>query len=145
MGRQASILLVDDDLNVRQALGEALAVENYQVALAASGDEAVRRLREKGGTEFDAVLLDLRLGPGNGWQVFDHLTTLHPCLPVIIITAAREQEALIGARQCVAVMEKPLDLPRLFDTLRSVTARREPYSQQRIGSSSLEAQDRSAA
>ena len=144
MGRHANILLVDDDLSVRQALGEALAVENYHVALAATGPEAVRHLEERGEHEIDAVLLDLRLGPEDGWNLFSRLTRMQPGLPVIIMTGTRGEQVPVSATDCVALLEKPLDLRQLFETLRDVTAERE-RTQQRIGSSPLEAQHRPAA
>jgi DNA-binding NtrC family response regulator len=129
MARQANILLIDDDLSVRQALGEALTVENYQVALAANGPEADQHLRQRGERRIDAVLLDLSLGPECGWNVFDRLMSQHPQLPVIVMTASRGQPTASRVQNCVALMEKPLDLPLLFATLRQVTANGEPKAQ----------------
>jgi DNA-binding NtrC family response regulator len=120
MGRQPSILLVDDDSQVREALGEALVDENYDVTLAANSQEAVHQLQET--KRIDAVVLDLSIGTEGGWTLLSHLTTIQPALPVILMTGGRG-EALPGSvRKCVALMEKPLDIRRLFATLRSVTA-----------------------
>jgi DNA-binding NtrC family response regulator len=144
MPRQFNILLVDDDLHVRQALGEALSEENYQVALAADGPEAVRQLQQTGERGIDAVLLDLRLGLENGWTLLSHFNRLRPGLPVIVMTGTRGEQVPLCARECAALMEKPLDLHRLFETLRIVTARHE-VTHHRLGSTRLESEDRSAA
>jgi DNA-binding NtrC family response regulator len=142
MERQRRILLIDGDVNVRQALGEALTDENYEVALAANGPEAMRHLRPP--QQIDAVLLDLHLGPDNGWMVLSHLLRMKPGLPVIVMTGARGEVAPLVADAAVMVIEKPLDLRRLFETLRLVTAERDPV-QQRIGFSPVGTWNRSAA
>jgi DNA-binding NtrC family response regulator len=132
MEPRANILLVHDDLSVRQALGEALALEEYQVAFAATSNEAQRRLREQGPNEINAVLLDLSLGHEYGWAVFNSLTKLKPMLPVITLSATRDHEIPLAARrQCVAIMAKPLDVARLVEILHSLTIpRRQPVPAQ---------------
>jgi DNA-binding response OmpR family regulator len=145
MKRTPSILLVDDDFHVRQALGEVLATENYDVSLAANGDEAIRQLRQPEAPAIGAVLLDLMSGPENGWAIFRRLARLNPALPVIVLTSRRDQKAAAAAHRCVALMQKPLDLPLLCKTLRSVTAGREPASpSSTTGSNPLEEQGGSA-
>jgi DNA-binding NtrC family response regulator len=143
MERQRTILLVDDDPHVRQALGEALTDENYQVALAANGPEAVEHLREPR-SEIDAVLLGLRLGLEDGWNVLCRLAALQPGLPVILMSGTRGAcpPRLPGAP--VTVLEKPLDLRRLFKTLQHVTARPEPVQPPTVPHP-RDVQDRSAA
>ena len=123
MGRQPSILLVDDDSQVREALSEVLVDENYEVTLAANSQEAVHQLQEAKG--IDAVVLDLSIGPEGGWTLLSHLATMQPALPVILMTGGRGEALPGSARKCVALMEKPLDIRRLFATLRSVTATRQ--------------------
>jgi DNA-binding NtrC family response regulator len=125
MERQRTVLLVDNDVNVRQALAEALTDENYHVASASNGPEAMQHLREPQ-SGIDAVLLDLRLGPENGWNLLCRLTALQPSLPVILMSGSRGARAprLPGAP--VMILEKPLDLRKLFITLRVLTSEPEP-------------------
>jgi len=125
MERQRTVLVVDDDRYVRQALEEALVEENYQVASAGNGAEAMRHLREPR-SEVDAVLLDLRLGPENGWNVLCRLTALQPGVPIILMSGTRGTRAPRLPGVPVTVLEKPLDLRRLFKTLRDLTAESEP-------------------
>ncbi len=109
------ILLVDDDPGVRYMLDRLLTDENYQVIPVANGVEA---LRANASSSPDLVLLDLNLPVKNGWDTFEQLTTHDPLLPVIIITARPNQIFPALASGVGALMEKPLDLPKLLRTIR---------------------------
>jgi CheY-like chemotaxis protein len=115
-----NVLLVEPDSSVRQALGEALASESYGVALAASGGEAVRQLEQS--KDIDAVVVDLPLGVSHARHVLDRLRRVQPNLPMIVLTTTRGHAEVHWPRPGVALLEKPLDLPLLFKTLRMVTA-----------------------
>jgi DNA-binding response OmpR family regulator len=111
---QMNILLVDEDLPVRQALGRALTVENFHVLCAASGQEALVRFGEY---PIDVLLLDLHPRNESGWDTVRRLTALRPLLPVVIITARNGHQTSANARGVDAWMEKPLDLPILIQLL----------------------------
>jgi DNA-binding NtrC family response regulator len=113
------------------------------VTSAANGLEALRHFQELR-SEIDAVLLALQLGCENGWNVLCRLTALQPGLSVILMSGTRGASAprLRGAP--VTVLEKPLDLRRLFKTLRDITAKAEPVLTPN-SSASWGDQDRSAA
>ena len=53
-----SILIVDDEKNIREGLGKALEMEGYEVLLAADGQEAFERIGED---EVDLVIADLKM------------------------------------------------------------------------------------
>ena len=126
MIRQANILLVDDDTHVREALGEVLASEDFRVTCAANSSEALRRVQEAGEPAIDVVLLDLILGEENGWQLFHSLSHLKPFLPVVLIGSGRGQQIAPAARVNTALMDKPLDIPLLIETLRGFAGARDP-------------------
>src|SRR5262245_37062164 len=111
---KAKILLLDDDAAIREMLGRVLAEENYLVIPAATGLEA---LELAAATEFDLVLLDLNLPGASGWDVYERLTAENPLLPVIVITARPNQLFPAVGAGAGALMEKPLDLPRLLRTI----------------------------
>jgi CheY-like chemotaxis protein len=52
-----------------------------------------------------------------GWEAFERLTTIHPLLQVIVIMARPDQYPLAIAAGVAALMEKPLDLPLLLQTI----------------------------
>jgi len=108
---KAKMLLADDDEEVLAALSAAFASENYDVVVAKNGREAIEHFQEG---RFDIALLDLNMPVKGGWEAFERLTTIHPLLQVIVITARPDQYPLAAAAGVAALMEKPLDLPKLL-------------------------------
>ena len=109
-----SILLVEDDPDVRTALEQALCCQHYHVVPAANGRQA---LVELAATQIDVVLLDLNLGPENGWSIFQEIIALQPLLPIVVMTGRPELFCHRELPRARAFMEKPLDLPVLFRLL----------------------------
>ena len=111
------ILLLDDDEAIRQMLGRVLTQEGYLVVPAATGQQA---LELAAATELDLALLDLTLPGQSGWDVFERLTAEEPLLPIVIITARANQLFVALGAGAGALMEKPLDLPRLLQIIRDL-------------------------
>jgi DNA-binding response OmpR family regulator len=109
-----TILIIDDDYSVRQMLGRVMAGQNYRVLTAANGLQA---LAIAAGELIDLVLLDLCLPELNGWEVFERLTSANPCLAVVIITGRPDQNFTAMGAGVGALMEKPLDFPKLLRTI----------------------------
>ncbi len=108
---------MDDDESVRGSLARALSQEGYLVLPAADGQQA---LAIASATEIDLVLLDLKLPGKDGWTVFERLTIEDPLLPVIIITGRPSQLFPALAAGVGVLVEKPLDLPKLFQSMRNL-------------------------
>ncbi|HEV2494202.1 MAG TPA: sigma-54 dependent transcriptional regulator [Terriglobia bacterium] len=89
------ILVVDDDLETRNLLGEVLREEGYEVTTSGSGEEAL----EIGNTEvFDVIISDMKLGPElNGLDVLRAYKAIQPESEVILITAFGSMESAIEA------------------------------------------------
>ena len=113
------VLLVDDDPGVRRMLLRVLEEEDYEVVPAANGLEALEVVTNAAP---DLVLLDLNLPVQNGWETLERLNNENPSLPVIIITARPNQLFPALAAGAGALMEKPLDLPKLLRTIRDLLA-----------------------
>src|SRR5215813_5540097 len=111
------ILLADDDNAVRESLGRVLESENYEVLLARTGREAVRHFTAG---PPDLVLLDLNMPDKDGWEAFDLMEKMHPLVPTIIITARPHQHQRANGVGIDALMEKPLDLRLLLDTIKQL-------------------------
>jgi len=111
------ILLVDDDGAIRQMLGRVLTQEGYLVIPAATGREA---LELSAATDLDLALLDLNLPGQSGWDVFERLTAEEPLLPIVIITARANQLFVALGAGAGALMEKPLDPPKLLQIIRDL-------------------------
>jgi DNA-binding response OmpR family regulator len=113
------IMVLDDDEQIRQSLLKLLREEGYDVAVAAEGSEAVDKLARE---RVDLLLLDLNLPVKSGWDVFERVTSINPVLPIIIITGKPKQSEVAAAAGVGALMEKPLDIPRLLRTITELLA-----------------------
>ena len=95
MTEQLRVLVVDDEAGVRFFLEETLRLDGHLVSAAASGQEALDRLRDD---RFDLVLLDLRLGGRvDGLRVLEAVRWRWPQALVIILTAHGSLETAMAA------------------------------------------------
>ena len=108
------LLLVDDDAGVRGSLSELLVGEGYLVIPANDGQHGLELIRT---TRIDLVLLDLNMPRKNGWETFERLSAEHPLVPVILITARLNQLFTAAGAGVGALLEKPLDIPKLLQTI----------------------------
>lgn len=85
---QLQILLVEDDVRLREIVRKYLVHDNYEVLEAGTGAEAFRLLEEQ---QFNLVLLDVMLPDTDGWTILRHIKeNLH--VPVIMMTARSEED-----------------------------------------------------
>jgi CheY-like chemotaxis protein len=113
------ILVVDDDRGVRESLLAVLKEEGYRVLAAAGG---VQALSLAASASPDLVLLDLNMPDQSGWDTFERLTNQNPLLPVIVITASPNQLLTACNAGVGALLEKPLDIPILLKTIKTLLA-----------------------
>jgi DNA-binding response OmpR family regulator len=123
------ILLADDDPGVRELLGRVLESEHYQVTFARTGREAAAKFASD---LPDIVLLDINMPDKDGWAAFRLMNTAHTLVPVIVITARPNQYPQARELGVDAFMEKPLNLPVLFDTIRRLLAEPEAERTRRL-------------
>lgn len=113
----ASILVVDDDLDIRAALSDLLGAEGYAVQSAGTGAEALALAERQ---PFSAVLLDIGLPDLDGMAVLKRLVESHPTLPVIILTAFTHSAQTIEtlSKGAFAYLTKPYNRDELKMVLR---------------------------
>ena len=119
-GKQSKVLLVDDDRSVLRALTDVLEGEGYAVVQTYDAFNAVQQFIAH--HDIELVLLDLNLPDRSGWVAFESFTLLRRIVPVIVITARPNQYEIANAAGAAALMEKPLDLPLLLETMAEVLA-----------------------
>ena len=106
------VLVVDDELEVRQILQEFLAHRGYEVYAAESGPEALNALDT---FKPDVVLLDVLMPGMDGVETLKRIVALQPTLPVIMVTANADvgiTSRLLGLG-AADYIPKPFDLEYL--------------------------------
>src|SRR5450631_2720738 len=117
-----SVLIIDDEAEIRESLQTLLEMDGYEVDCAASGEEGLTRLGDR---TFDLVLLDLALPDRNGLDLLGELHTQSPQIAVIMITAYGTVENAVRAMQAGAVnfVQKPWDNEKLLADIRAAIGR----------------------
>lgn len=117
--RAGEILLVEDDADCREVLQQVLEQEGYHVSSVESASSALERLVTMRPA---MVLLDLKLSQEDGRSVLHHLRSTPPLEDTVVylITGASEAASLktgTGVDRIDGVFEKPINLPKLLDTV----------------------------
>ena len=115
----ASILIVDDEENLRLTLSRILSHAGYTVVTAASGEEALRVLQAGG---YDLAFIDLLMPGIGGMALLKELRQIYPDMPVLILTAHATLESAVeavrqGARDYLL---KPADPKMILDRVEEV-------------------------
>ncbi|VFQ47282.1 sigma-54-dependent transcriptional regulator [Desulfoluna butyratoxydans] len=135
MSKKPQILVVDDDLGMREFLELMLTREGYGVTLSDCGKDAVKRIRK---TTFDLVLTDIRLGDLTGLDVLRAAKEVKQETAVVMISAFATTETAVEAMNEGAYdyVPKPFDNEELKDTLKralelqSIAAEKEKLSEE---------------
>src|SRR4029453_587048 len=124
------ILIADDELAVREALGRALTSEGYDVAVAGDGEETLLAVERD---EPDAAVLDVMIPPPDGLEVCRRLRAADNTIPILMLTAKREVSDRVAGLDAGAddYMAKPFPLDELPPRLRALL-RRVPTTQGRL-------------
>jgi two-component system nitrogen regulation response regulator NtrX len=115
-----SVLIVDDEANIRASLQAALGREGYQVDAAASVAEARTKLREA----YDYVVLDVWFPEGSGLDLLEGIAGTSPETVVIMMSGHATVDVAVRATKLGAFdfLEKPIALERLLILLRNASA-----------------------
>jgi nitrogen regulation protein NR(I) len=108
-----TILIIDDDDQLRKSFHKLLTEEGYTIKSAASGETGIEIAERE---TVDLVILDIRLPGMNGLETFRALHALEPKLPVIIMTAFGTTETAIEATKLGAFdyLLKPFEIPDML-------------------------------
>jgi DNA-binding NtrC family response regulator len=111
------LLVVEDDAGVRTTVVTFLELEGYQVDVAASTEEALRRLQD---TSYPIVITDIYLDERTGLDVLQAARLKDPQCAVILMTARGSMETVMAATRGGAFdyIAKPFDLDVLLKTIK---------------------------
>jgi CheY-like chemotaxis protein len=116
----ATVLVVEDNDDVREMMAVTLQLEGHEVITAANGREALETLRR--GAEPCVILLDLMMPVMNGWE-FRAALDADPdlkSLPVVVISAAGRE--VLESAHAAAYLPKPIDIDALLDVVCGICA-----------------------
>ena len=119
----ANLLVVDDDLSIREMLEVMLTSEGYDVECAEDGTQAIRMLEKK---DYDLILCDIRMGTVGGLKVLREAKSRRPQTVVIMISAFATTETAVEAMKEGAYdyIPKPFNVDELKQTIRNALDRR---------------------
>jgi CheY-like chemotaxis protein len=111
----ASVLVVEDNEDIREAIGEILEDEGYDVVLAEDGERALELLGEM--ARPCLLLVDLIMPKMNGWDLLNALSKNDrlATIPVVVVSAAAKAANLEGQ----VVVKKPVDLAIMLQIVRA--------------------------
>jgi len=116
-----TILIVDDEENIRTSMKGLLSEEGYTVLAAANGAEAIKLIKDE---DIDIVFLDVFMPGMDGLHVLERIHKLKPGLCVVMITAYGNTEMVVQAMKSGAYdfidkpFSKPEELERIFTVIR---------------------------
>jgi DNA-binding response OmpR family regulator len=142
--RRPLILVVDDEVDVRELVEVVLDSSGYDVQTAVDGDEALRQLHAR---TYDAVVLDVSMPVLDGWAVLETMKAdTDPAVsevPVVMLTAMGTTADKLrgGLDGALHYITKPFDVSQLITVLDDVFAADappEPVRRRRVQQSTLE-------
>ena len=124
---QATVLVVEDDVDLAEALAAALGDAGYEAVTAGDGSAA---LEIAGSRPVHLVLSDVQMQPMDGLALIERMREAHPGVPVILMTAYASVPRAVEAMQLGAetYLVKPFETGELLDTVRRTIARRRTLS-----------------
>lgn len=113
---QPSILVVDDELLIRDLLYDFFRDHGWDISIAENGRKAIEILNQK---KVDLVLTDLKMPEMDGLTLTDLMREEYPDIPVVIMTGYPSVETAVSAlRQKVAdYIIKPFNINQLYKTV----------------------------
>ena len=132
-----TVLVADDEKNIREGLREALMLDGYDVLLAADGKEALDTVNRG---DVDLLITDLKMPRLSGEELLKSVASQFPTVPVIILTGHGTIESAVQAMHDGAYdfLTKPVNLDRLSLLVKRAVASRELAVQNRAMQEELE-------
>ena len=123
MTSRSRILVIDDELNIREALVTLLEKQQYRVRGSGTAEEALEELEA---TTADLILTDLKMPGMGGMEFLRQLKQRWPEIEVLVMTAFGSIETAVEAMRCGAYdyLTKPIDRERLAVVVEKALERR---------------------
>jgi CheY-like chemotaxis protein len=114
------VLVVDDELPVRETLAEMLTAVHHKVELAGSGQEALQKMREHA---FDFVFTDLAMPEMDGWETARAIRKDWPDVKIVLVTGYGPNTTPPSGEEHLvdAIIGKPFDFTQVGSTLNALS------------------------
>jgi DNA-binding response OmpR family regulator len=124
MSGTKSILVVDDEPNLRKTLAAILQRAGYVVTTAGNADEAHQLLRAGA---YGLVFLDIKMPDKSGLTLLTEIREMYPDIPIVLLTAHASLESAIDAVRKGAndYLLKPIDPPQILERVNQVLAKQQ--------------------
>ncbi len=111
---QATVLVAEDDPNLREALCETLELAGYLVESACDGNAALEIMQQK---PVGMVVSDVQMQPMDGYELMTRVKSIYPSIPVLLMTAYGNIEKAVTAMRDGAVdyLAKPFEAQTLVE------------------------------
>jgi DNA-binding response OmpR family regulator len=131
MGTNHSILIIDDEPNLRRSLGLILQRAGYVITTASNAAEAIQLLQAGA---YDLTFLDIKLPDQNGIQLLPQIKNLYPEMPILILTAHATLDTAIGAVRLGArdYLLKPIDPENILSRVENILREEKPKRRREI-------------
>ena len=115
-----SILVVDDEPQLRLTIEDALTLEGYDVSTATNGADALALIPH---VKPDAIVFDIWMPVLDGFEFRKALLATYPDIPVIVLSALDMRNPRLAELQATALLAKPFDLDSLYAAVAGVLRR----------------------
>lgn len=111
-----SILLVDDETRLRQAIARSLEAHGHRVEEAATCEEAIATVNNR---SYDLLLIDVNLPDATGWDVLRALRARGRTMPAVILSAVPPSATRVKEFRPLGVLHKPFPIEALLRLVRN--------------------------
>ena len=121
--KKIKILLVDDEVDFIQSVGEWIISRHFEVTIATRGEEAIKEARRGG---YDLALLDLQMPGMDGTEVLKILKRKHKFLEAVMLTGHASLDSAVECTKLGAFgyLEKPCESEKLLEILKNAYSTR---------------------
>ena len=111
-----SILVVDDELLIRDLLYDFFTGQGWDIAVAENGDKALEMARAR---KFDLVLTDVKMPEMDGLALSGHIRQAFPKMPIVLMTGFPSVDTAVAALRCRVddYVIKPFNINQLYKVL----------------------------
>lgn len=113
-----TILIIDDEEAIRNALRDILEMEDYEVEEAKDGIDALSKIKQN---SYDAIICDIKMPKMDGMEVLERAQIICPDVPIIMISGHGDIDTAVETvkKGAFDYISKPPDLNRLLITIRN--------------------------